>query len=119
MFNIGPGELVVILILALVLLGPKRLPEVARTVGKGMRELRRATEGIKETVEAEFYKLEQADPPKTLLRPAEGRTVPIEPVVSSEPSGEHSAPAAPVATAEPASPASGGAEHDAGPTRPS
>jgi sec-independent protein translocase protein TatB len=115
MFNIGPGELVVILILALVLLGPKRLPEVARTVGKGMRELRRATEGIKETVEAEFYKLEQADPPKSLLRPAEGRTVPVEPAVSSE----HSAPAASVATTEPAASPSGEAEHHAGPARPS
>jgi sec-independent protein translocase protein TatB len=63
MFNIGPGELVVILILALVLLGPEKLPEVARTVGKGMRELRRATEDLKDQVESEFYKLDEGKPP--------------------------------------------------------
>jgi sec-independent protein translocase protein TatB len=83
MFNIGPGELVIILILALVLLGPKRLPEVARTVGKGMRELRRATEDLKDSVESEFYKLEHPDTPKPALRPPEGRIVPIEPLSSN------------------------------------
>ena len=36
----GPLELVVILIIALIVLGPKRLPEAARSVGKGMRELK-------------------------------------------------------------------------------
>jgi sec-independent protein translocase protein TatB len=62
MFNIGPGELIVILILALVLLGPDKLPEMARTVGKGMRELRRATEDLKDQVETEFYKLDEQKP---------------------------------------------------------
>jgi sec-independent protein translocase protein TatB len=62
MFNIGPGELIVILILALVLLGPEKLPEMARTVGKGMRELRRATEDIKDQVESELYKLDETKP---------------------------------------------------------
>jgi sec-independent protein translocase protein TatB len=62
MFNIGPGELIVILILALVLLGPEKLPEMARTVGKGMRELRRATEDIKDQVESELYKLDDTKP---------------------------------------------------------
>src|SRR5271165_1125850 len=85
MFNIGPGELVIILILALVLLGPKRLPEVARTVGKGMRELRRATEDLKGSVESEFYKLEHPESPKPALRPPEGQTIPIETVSATTP----------------------------------
>ncbi len=42
MFNIGPLELIVVLIIALIVLGPQRLPEVARSVGRGMREFRRA-----------------------------------------------------------------------------
>ncbi len=67
MFNIGPGELVVILILALVLLGPDKLPEVARSIGKGMKELRRATEDIRNTVEQEIYR---ADLDKPLSPPA-------------------------------------------------
>ena len=37
-FNVGPGELVVVLIIALIVLGPKRLPEVGRSIGHGMRE---------------------------------------------------------------------------------
>ena len=46
MFGIGAPELLVILVVALVVLGPKRLPEVARALGKAMAELRRATSGI-------------------------------------------------------------------------
>jgi sec-independent protein translocase protein TatA len=40
MFNIGPLELMVILIVALVVVGPKRLPEVGKTIGKSLREFR-------------------------------------------------------------------------------
>ena len=46
MFGIGTSELLVILVVALIVLGPKRLPEVARTLGKGLAELRRATSGL-------------------------------------------------------------------------
>jgi sec-independent protein translocase protein TatA len=45
MVNIGPLELVVVLIIALLVLGPQRLPEVARSMGKGMREFRSAISG--------------------------------------------------------------------------
>ena len=38
--NVGGPELIVILIIALIVLGPKRLPEVGRSVGRGMREFR-------------------------------------------------------------------------------
>ena len=44
MFNVGPLELVVVLIIALIVLGPQRLPDVARSVGRGMREFRTALE---------------------------------------------------------------------------
>jgi len=43
-FNVGPLELLVVLIIALIVLGPQRLPEVARSVGRGMREFRAALE---------------------------------------------------------------------------
>jgi sec-independent protein translocase protein TatA len=39
-FNLGPGELLLILAIALVVLGPKKLPEAGRSLGKGMREFK-------------------------------------------------------------------------------
>lgn len=46
MFGIGVSELLVILVVALIVLGPQRLPEVARALGKGLAELRKATGGL-------------------------------------------------------------------------
>ena len=43
--SIGPLELVVVLIIALVILGPKRLPDAGRSVGRGMREFKNAITG--------------------------------------------------------------------------
>jgi sec-independent protein translocase protein TatA len=43
--NIGPMELVIVLVIALIVLGPKRLPEVGRSVGKGMREFKESLSG--------------------------------------------------------------------------
>ena len=42
MFNISPLEIMVLLVIALIVLGPQRLPDMARSVGKGMREFRAA-----------------------------------------------------------------------------
>ncbi len=41
-FNVGGPELIVILIIALIVLGPKKLPEMGRSVGRGMREFKSA-----------------------------------------------------------------------------
>ena len=46
--NIGPLEIIVVLIIALVVLGPRRLPEFGRSVGKGMREFKGALTGREE-----------------------------------------------------------------------
>ena len=43
--NIGPLEIVIVLIIALVVLGPKRLPDFGRSVGKGLREFKGAISG--------------------------------------------------------------------------
>jgi sec-independent protein translocase protein TatA len=40
--NVGPLEILIIMIIALIVLGPKKLPELARSAGKGMREFRNA-----------------------------------------------------------------------------
>jgi len=44
-FSVGPLEIAVLAIIALLVLGPARLPEAARSVGKGMREMRNALQG--------------------------------------------------------------------------
>ena len=46
MFNVGGGEILVILLVALIILGPQRLPDAARQVGKAMSELRRMSTGF-------------------------------------------------------------------------
>jgi sec-independent protein translocase protein TatB len=55
MFGLGFGEIVIILVLALVLLGPQKLPEVAKQLGKGMRDFKKASDDLKGQFEKEFY----------------------------------------------------------------
>ena len=50
MFNIGGGELLVIMLIALIVLGPQRLPDAARQIGKTMGELRRLSTGFQNEV---------------------------------------------------------------------
>ncbi len=47
-FNVGPMELIVVLAIALLVLGPKRLPEAGRAVGRGLRELKESVRGAPE-----------------------------------------------------------------------
>jgi Tat protein translocase TatB subunit len=46
MFGIGMQELIIIAIIALIVVGPKKLPDLAKTLGKGFNEFKKATEGI-------------------------------------------------------------------------
>jgi Tat protein translocase TatB subunit len=52
MFNVGGGELLVIFLVALIVLGPAKLPEVARQVGGVMREIRRISSGFQDEMRA-------------------------------------------------------------------
>jgi sec-independent protein translocase protein TatB len=47
MFGLGFTEILIILVVALLVLGPKKLPEIAKQLGKGLREFRRATDDLK------------------------------------------------------------------------
>ncbi|GIW43579.1 MAG: sec-independent protein translocase protein TatA [Candidatus Binatia bacterium] len=59
MFGIGTPELLVILLVALIVLGPQRLPEIARALGKGLAELRKATSGVTQELERARWMLEE------------------------------------------------------------
>ncbi|HJE83909.1 Sec-independent protein translocase protein TatB [Megasphaera hexanoica] len=53
MFNIGMGEMIVVAVVALFVFGPGKLPEVARAVGKGLREFRKAMQDVADDLNAE------------------------------------------------------------------
>ncbi len=65
---LGFPEMLFILVLALLIFGPKRLPEVGRTIGKGMAQFRRATTDLKRTIENEIALEEEL--PRQSVRPA-------------------------------------------------
>lgn len=51
MFDLGTQELIVIFIVAFLVFGPKKLPELGRTLGKGIRELKEAMRGVRASIE--------------------------------------------------------------------
>ncbi|MFA6384745.1 MAG: Sec-independent protein translocase protein TatB [Candidatus Omnitrophota bacterium] len=53
MFNVGMPELILIFIVALLVVGPKRLPDIARQLGKAIAQLKRASIDLKEALEQE------------------------------------------------------------------
>ncbi|NTW17998.1 MAG: twin-arginine translocase subunit TatB [Syntrophaceae bacterium] len=71
MFGIGLPELIVIAVIALLIVGPKKLPELAKSLGKGLTEFRRAaddvTENIKDTLKPDEVKKEVDDFKNSLL----------------------------------------------------
>ena len=55
MFGIGMPELIVIAVIALLVVGPKKLPDIAKSLGKGLTEFRKATESATETLKESLH----------------------------------------------------------------
>ena len=102
MFNVGSQELLIIFFVVLILFGAKRIPEVARSFGEGMRDLKKAMAGIEEELKVDLddrpsrrteprkeLTPPRADPPKAIAAPA-----PEEPR-RTESAGTESEPARP------------------------
>jgi Tat protein translocase TatB subunit len=64
MFGIGMPELLVIAALALILIGPKKLPDLAKSLGKTLGELRKATDDVKESILEEIKPIKDEMPSK-------------------------------------------------------
>jgi TatA/E family protein of Tat protein translocase len=71
MFGIGAPELLIILVVALLVLGPRRLPEIARSLGRGMAEFRRASNEFTRTLTASVDEPPPAPPAPAPKPPAE------------------------------------------------
>ncbi|PHR29015.1 MAG: hypothetical protein COA36_04870 [Desulfotalea sp.] len=62
MFGIGLPEMILIMALALIVVGPDKLPDLARSLAKGLMELKKTAEGLKETITAEGNLLDEIRP---------------------------------------------------------
>lgn len=107
-FNIGPGELIVVLIIALIVVGPGKLPDVGAALGKSIREFRKAAADVKETTS-----MEVAAP--TAPAPAAQATAAQAPAATTPaiPATPPAVPSAPPATTQASEPVAVAAAADA------
>jgi sec-independent protein translocase protein TatA len=80
MFGIGMPELIVIFIVALLIFGPKKLPDLGRALGRGLAEFKRASEELKAELSADLRLEEEEKPPPE--PPAAPHTAASEPAPS-------------------------------------
>ena len=100
-FNIGPGELILFLIIALVVLGPGKLPDVAQSLGKSVREFRKAATDISDAgkLDAPPPSAQASTPPPPLAAPVDAPVAEAAPPAASPVANDPDAEAEPAGTA--------------------
>jgi sec-independent protein translocase protein TatA len=81
MFDVGGGELLLIFLAVLLLFGPKKIPEVMRSVGKGLRQFRQAQEGLKQQMRdlsADVEKMTNVEEPTIRVTPKKVEQIPTQ-----------------------------------------
>jgi TatA/E family protein of Tat protein translocase len=116
-FNIGPGELILILVIALVVLGPGKLPDVAQSLGKSIREFRKAATDV-----SDAGRLDAPTATATATAPAPAvlpsvAAAPAAPIAAAPAAPDVSAPPVPAAPPAPADPVPAGTEPANDPSR--
>jgi Tat protein translocase TatB subunit len=98
MLNIGPQELLLILVVALVVVGPQRLPELSRSIGRGLREFRKVQDEVKDMVKIDL----NPDPPTVKPQGPTSGPRPRPPrAAGSSPGAESPTPNPPIASPTP------------------
>jgi sec-independent protein translocase protein TatA len=99
--NIGPVELIIILVIALLILGPGRLPDVGSALGKSIREFRKAATDVQDSVKLDAAPAPAAPTAPAAPAPVAAATVPNTLAAAAAPNVLVAAPADPSAAAEP------------------
>jgi len=74
--NLGGGEILLILVFVLIFFGPKKIPEIAQGLGKGIREFKKATKEIQDSVENEIKQVKDVANDVNVKKIEEKKTTP-------------------------------------------
>src|SRR5207237_2284127 len=91
MLGLSMTEVIIILGLALILLGPDQLPTIAKSIGKGMREIRKATDDLKSTFEQEMVRMDDGPQISRPLQPVADPTLPAVAATTDSPPADPAA----------------------------